>query len=377
MPVYRVLVVDDHRDARRMLRAGLDTLGQDIKVLDVPSGEEAILVLSRQPVDLLVADVLLPGISGLELVERAQVRNPNMKVILITGLTDPKVRRDIERAHSDAYFFKPIEMLDFLSAVERCLGMRQLPAAPEPDIFDQVIADDQATMTSEKGQVPPPVVPPPAEAPLAMDGLSPRLIGLRQNLNAICAVLINDNGEIMAQAGDLPPDVRDPALVSLLMNALGATSKVSHLLGSYLPDNWISFAGKSYDLFLTPIGKSIGLLVVTSAAGWEGERLGKFLRAMRSTESDLSATLAEWGVFLSIQEEREEDTGAIAEQEVADEAPLDLEAIFGKAQKKQVKVEDLDAFWEAATQDSQEEVTRADVISYSQARQLGLAPDEN
>jgi CheY-like chemotaxis protein len=59
-----VLIVDDHRDVRQTLRAGLETLGQGIQVTDVPSGEEAILVLSRQP-NLLVADVRLPGITSL------------------------------------------------------------------------------------------------------------------------------------------------------------------------------------------------------------------------------------------------------------------------------------------------------------------------
>jgi CheY-like chemotaxis protein len=85
MPKYRVLIVDDQSEVRRLLRAGLVTLGPDIQVVDVPSGEEAILVISRQPFDLLIADVRLPGISGLELKTRARMHNPNLKLILITG----------------------------------------------------------------------------------------------------------------------------------------------------------------------------------------------------------------------------------------------------------------------------------------------------
>lgn len=376
MPVYRVLLVDDHRDARRMLRAGLETLGQDVKVIDVPSGEEAILVFSRQPIDLLIADVRLPGISGLELIERAQVRNPNMKFILITGLTEDRIRQEVERAKADAYFYKPIEMPDFLTAVERCLGRKQVPARPEPDVFDQIIATDQAAPPSKKEPEPPRVILTPDETPLAMDGLSPRLAGLRQNLNAICAVLINENGEILAQAGDLPSEIRDPALVSSLLSNLSAASKVSHLLGAYLPNNWICFTGKAYDVFLTPIGQSIGLLVVTTAVGWDGERLGLFVRSIRSADEELSATLAEWGVTLST-EVVEENAVVLPEQETPEEVTIDLEAIFGKAQQMPVKPEDADAFWDAAAQDSEDQVARADVISYSQARQLGLAPEEN
>ncbi len=87
MRPFHVLIVDDQRDARSVLRAGLETLESRLKITDVPSGEEAILVIASQPIDLLVADIRLPGISGLELKERARMRNPDLKVILITGVT--------------------------------------------------------------------------------------------------------------------------------------------------------------------------------------------------------------------------------------------------------------------------------------------------
>jgi len=48
MSGYCVLIVDDQRDIRRLLRVGIEMLKADIKVIDVPSGEEAILVISRQ-----------------------------------------------------------------------------------------------------------------------------------------------------------------------------------------------------------------------------------------------------------------------------------------------------------------------------------------
>ena len=138
MEPYRILIVDDQRDIRRMLRAGLDTLGVKFLVVDVPSGEEAMLVITRQHFDLLITDVRLPGISGLELILQAKARNPGLKLILITGVPDTTIRQRVIEAGADAFFFKPLDMADFLDAVERCLGLVEtlLPPAPvlsEPD----------------------------------------------------------------------------------------------------------------------------------------------------------------------------------------------------------------------------------------------------
>ncbi len=79
MGKQRILIVEDQRDVRRLLRAGLETLELDLEIIDVPSGEEALLLSTRQPFDVLVADVRLPGISGLELKKRAQIQQSGPK----------------------------------------------------------------------------------------------------------------------------------------------------------------------------------------------------------------------------------------------------------------------------------------------------------
>src|SRR5512145_114063 len=124
MASLRVLVVDDQHDVRRVLATGIRTLGAGLEVMEMPSGEEANLEATRHPIDLLVTDVRLPGISGLELVGRIRRRNPDMHVILVTGVEESSVRRQITEAGADAFFYKPIHMADFLSAVENSLGLK-------------------------------------------------------------------------------------------------------------------------------------------------------------------------------------------------------------------------------------------------------------
>ena len=70
-----VLLVDDQRDIVRLLHSSLQTLGHELEIIDAPSGEEALLEASLRRIDLLVADYLLPGISGVELMHKIRLRN--------------------------------------------------------------------------------------------------------------------------------------------------------------------------------------------------------------------------------------------------------------------------------------------------------------
>ena len=83
MSAPSILLVDDQRDIVRLLHSTLQTLGHQLDIIDAPSGEEALLEASRKKVDLLVADYLLPGISGVELMRKVRARNPELKVIFI------------------------------------------------------------------------------------------------------------------------------------------------------------------------------------------------------------------------------------------------------------------------------------------------------
>jgi len=120
---YRVLIVDDQREVSRLLRSALETIEQGLTVSEAPSGEEALLETSRAKVDLLIADYRLPGMTGVELMKKIRARNPQTPVILVSGVTDPRMREEISSAGADASFLKPVPMSEFLAAVERLLGL--------------------------------------------------------------------------------------------------------------------------------------------------------------------------------------------------------------------------------------------------------------
>lgn len=346
MSEKRVLIVDDRRDIRRMLRASLESLGDGLQVLDVPSGEEAMLEISRYPVDLLVADMLLPGISGLELREQAQGHHPEMKFILITGVSDPKIRREAANSGADAFFFKPIELSDFLEAVELCLGIKQA-LVPQ----DHLSADEAEEET--------------------LPSLSERLSGLRQERGAISALLIDSHGEIVAQAGEPPDGARAASMISSLLGVFSASAQVSYLLDSGSPDNWLYFNGREYDLLLSHIGQAMGLLLVLPDSN---QSLTDLLGSIGRAKTDLAMILQGMGV--SIEETTATEPVVPAVEAEADEALPEFEDILSLEAQKDLRNEDVDAFWESAMNDNQGEVVRSDTISYDQAKQLGLTPGE-
>lgn len=351
MAKYSILVVEDEHEARNVLRSGLESLGPDFKVFEVPSGEEASLVLSRQAIDLLVLDVRLAGISGLELMNKVRARYPDLKIILVTGLSDPEIRQQMANAGAYAYFYKPVNMADFLDAIERCLGVVEtiIPAQP---------------ISETEAEEPP-------------RGLSDRLTSLRQELGALSVMLLDERGQVMAQAGEQPEIVTDDSsLIPVLVATFSASTKVSFILGMKSPENYFRFTGDSYNLTMASIGPSLFLLVSTESRSRDeaGERV---MESLRPAVSDLLNILTGIGVPLQPPEdilvEPPEPDMVLTE----DEDSPDLDLIFEQATEQKLSSQEVDAYWDVVDDAGTGGVPRSGALSYDQARQLGLAPDDD
>src|SRR5512138_456906 len=252
MTTPTILIVDDQRDIVRLLHSALQTLGHQMDIIDAPSGEEALLEASRRKVDLLVADYLLPGISGVELMHKIRARSPELKVILISGMTDRKSRSDMLGAGAQAIFDKPIPMADFLDAVERSLGLVRTIFPPESG----------------------------KEAEQHRQTISELLSGFRQKIKADAVFLISDRGRVLARAGDLYDSSMEVSLLSSLMAIYSAGLKVSRFIHQDVPDNFHVFRGGDHDLILIPVNSSHALLLA-------GKDLASATRMMQTVEGML------------------------------------------------------------------------------------------
>lgn len=113
-------VIDDDASVRGALRRLFRTAELDVSLFE--SAEEYLASPERAAVDCLVIDVRLPGLSGLELLERLQAERPQ-PVMVITSHEDEGVRRRAEKAGAVGFFLKPFDNRLLSEAVLRALGL--------------------------------------------------------------------------------------------------------------------------------------------------------------------------------------------------------------------------------------------------------------
>ena len=104
----RLLVVEDNRDTALLLRDLLVAEGYEVE--SVPTGEAALDTLERTPdVDLVVLDLMLPGMSGYEVIERMRARPPlaTTPILVLSALSSPSARIRGLRDGADDYMTKP------------------------------------------------------------------------------------------------------------------------------------------------------------------------------------------------------------------------------------------------------------------------------
>jgi DNA-binding NtrC family response regulator len=123
MDAKRVIIVDDEMVLGQLLQAAFSTLGGSIDVNVLPSAEQAASMMKGKDINLLVCDVKLPGISGLDFTRKLKSKLPGLKVILVSGMNDPQLTETALSAGADAFFPKPVEMREFLETASRLLGL--------------------------------------------------------------------------------------------------------------------------------------------------------------------------------------------------------------------------------------------------------------
>ena len=365
MTSFRILIVDDQRDVRRLFADGLQMLGPGMDIVELPSGEEALLVAFRTTVHLLITDIRLPGISGFDLVKRIRKNNPDLKIILVTGLTDPEIKERVEQAGADAFFYKPVKMGDLLDAAQKCLGIGESVPVVE-------IKEEPAALAEEARPV-------AVKAKGTENAEIMAVLGtLREQLKAQAVAFIDSQGNVVAQAGDLSL-LKDSALVSRLLTTLMTSLEVSLSLSQSIPSSLLCFSGAENYLCMAPVGASQALLVVGGQAFQfsllsPGRRITSVageLQKLVETAKELTKTVEE--IPAPVEE-------PVAVEEVIEEAkPEDLaafDALFSQAAEKDLKSTDLDAFWGSLAENSDPSGGKDNgFLNYEEARKMGLTPE--
>jgi putative nucleotidyltransferase with HDIG domain len=122
----RILVVDDEEPIREIVSSML-TAGGKYNCMQAGSGEEALALLeSGEQFALMLSDLMMTGMDGLALLERAKERTPDMPVIMVTAVHDISVALAAIRNGAYDYLLKPFEREQLLATVRRAMENRRL-----------------------------------------------------------------------------------------------------------------------------------------------------------------------------------------------------------------------------------------------------------
>ena len=132
-----ILVVDDELSMREFLTIFLEKLGHS--VISAANGEKAMVMAQEHPVDLVISDIRMPGMSGLDLLARLKAQKPELAFILITAFASPEDAVLAMKNGAFDYITKPFNVDEVRRIIQAALEKKQSQAAEPIDDFPEII----------------------------------------------------------------------------------------------------------------------------------------------------------------------------------------------------------------------------------------------
>jgi two-component system response regulator (stage 0 sporulation protein F) len=127
----RILIVDDEQSVREVLSEYFVDQGYDVETAS--GGDEALAVVQQGPPDLVLLDVRMTGIDGVETLRRIRTIAPDLSVIMVTANEDVGLARETLKLGALDYVAKPFDFVYLERAILAGLAQRAVSVAPAPD----------------------------------------------------------------------------------------------------------------------------------------------------------------------------------------------------------------------------------------------------
>ncbi len=263
MSQERILIVDDEPQVAQSLGRVLSLpQGGGYEVKNCNSGESALDQLRNGSFDLLITDLRMPGIGGLELLQQLHQISPTTRSILITAYGSPDVERRA-KSLADAYIPKPFKIKDFVQTVRQTLLLR--PAVGQP-----------ITVYSEEG----------------LQTIKHRVESLRVDLGAMGILVLDQSGQLITECGQRG-DYDADAFLALIGNAMAAVNEVTEMLGEDDAFDLNLHQGKRYDIYTARISNQSFICLVLDRHSLHRSPAGMVWLSLRRVISELRELLAE------------------------------------------------------------------------------------
>lgn len=148
--MFHILVVDDDKSTRLLLRAVLEA--ENYTVTAAGNGAEALEIMDREHVDLVVLDVMMPEMDGYEFTEKLRSVDDNLPVLMISARQLPADKRKGFLVGTDDYMTKPIDEEEMLLRIKALLRRARIVSERKVVIGDVVLDYDSLTV-SRRGEV--------------------------------------------------------------------------------------------------------------------------------------------------------------------------------------------------------------------------------
>ena len=153
--MFHILVADDDKSTRRLFRAVLE--GAGYTVTTAADGQEALEALEREHIDLVVLDVMMPRMDGLQFTEELRSGSSELPVLMVSARQEPADRRRGFLVGTDDYMTKPVDEEEMLLRIRALLRRSRIVSERQIRVGDTIL--DYESFTVRQGSAEPEELP--------------------------------------------------------------------------------------------------------------------------------------------------------------------------------------------------------------------------
>ena len=143
--MFHILVVDDDKNIRKLLQAVLTA--EHYTVFTATDGEDALSVMDKEHIDLVVLDIMMPKLNGYEFTKLLREQDNNLPILMISAKQQPADKHKGFLVGTDDYMTKPIDEEEMLLRIKALLRRAKIASEHQIVIDDVIIDYDSMTVT--------------------------------------------------------------------------------------------------------------------------------------------------------------------------------------------------------------------------------------
>ena len=228
----RILIVDDDEKLATLLQESLRTLGGGYDVITAGGTDEALAKVSKRSFDLVITDLMMPEVDGLQLLEALKAINPSMVTMAMTAFDSQEIRAKSERFGIYHYLLKPFSVHEFRQCVI--------------DAFKEAEQTQEAIAFSEE----------------QLKAMERNLSSLRTSVKAHSVALIDSAGKVISLQS-IERDLDMTSLCNVLVTgSVAVAAEVANLLGGQPICRLCYHEGDDYNVCVYTLSEDFSLVIV-------------------------------------------------------------------------------------------------------------------